>query len=271
MADAYGFVFKPEVKDLGDAFNLLQKFREAGQSRMKIEERSQVSVGGKQAVYARGILHTIRGNKAPFEVVLLPAEGGIRGMMFTSIEKHFTPLQAERQVLLLGFRPTTPAEDSDSTSVPVTTFRDPSGIFSIDYPKSFVANRQALANYHQQGLTWFRFLGAKAADRADFALVAFGPPVRTTDQALGAIRTFERSVGCNMVSTAKERRSVGEYRGMWYAGTNTLPDGVRLRWEAVFVPSGAGVMGVVFSAPPEKWEALAAERAALFAGIKLKR
>jgi hypothetical protein len=269
LAEVYGCVFDPAVRSFPDAFEELQRYRATASAQMKVEEQKEITVDGVQGLYAHGTVQMKNRVQAPFDLVFLPAPDGIRAMLFTSMPKAAEGLKRERHAMLTGFRTTRPKPVEPA--VEVLTFRDPSGVFTVDYPKSFTPDLKAMGDHERRGIGFFRFLAAKSDDRADLAVVAFGNPFRTAAEALSAVQETERSGGGAMTAARQEARAVGAFHGTWYTGTNTRRDGVVLQWEAIFVPSEAGVMGIVFQAPPEKWERLAAERKALFGGILIAK
>ncbi len=269
MAEVCGCVFDASIRTFPDAFEKLQAFRASEESRMKVEEQQEITIDGVKGRYARGIIQFRNRNAAPFELVLIPAPGGIRAMFFASVPDSVKPLEKERQALLTGFRPARPAPPEPTMEL--MTFRDPSGLFTVDFPKTFAPANKVMATHRRQGIGFIRFVAAKRDDRARISVIAFGVPTRTAEQALSALQLFEPSRGQSMLKAKQEPRKIGELSGTAFAGTIRKADGSEAQWEAVFVPSTAGVMGIIFTAPTDQWESLTKEREALLSGLRVTK
>ncbi len=151
------------------------------------------------------------------------------------------------------------------------TWKEPNGLLTIAYPKSFSPMLEAVEGARRNGYAFVAFIAVDREHGMDFVVAAFDARVRRAADALRSLRDWQATLGCTMVAATEQATSHGKFAATDYSGTIGFRNGAVSVWEGRFVETPDGVRVISASASARAFEAGAAARRQLWENFDVKK
>ena len=159
MCDMSLLVFPRNVQTFNQAENTIDRYMNMGGVELEVEKRVPIKYGNGQALHAWGIGKMQNGQRIAWETIIVPTQSGVRGFWMQSYQGNRNRFKQARDLVVSRMRiqGVTPgaggSAGGDGPAKPNgnnVAWKDPQGRFSLQYPRSYQINRQAMQNYAQQ-------------------------------------------------------------------------------------------------------------------------